>query len=50
MVQLVHPPLEVGQEYSLGTVEAPWWDVSGRSPLEILGVSPLDQVGCSVAA
>ena len=49
VVQLVYPPLEVGHKYALGTVEAPWWEVSGRSPLELLGGSPLEQVGCSVA-
>ena len=45
----MYPPLEVGHKYALGTVEAPWWEVSGRSPLELLGGSPLEQVGCSVA-
>ena len=48
VVQLVYPPLDVGQKYALGTVEAPWRKVSGQSPLKILGGSPLDQVGCSV--
>ena len=50
MVQLVYPPLEVGQEYAMGMVEAPGWEVDGRSPLELLGDSPLDQVGCCLAA
>ena len=50
MLQLLYPPLEVGQEYILGNVEAPGREFSGRSPLEMLGGSPLDQVGCCVAA
>ena len=29
VVQLVYPPLEVGQEYALGTVEEPWREVAG---------------------
>ena len=29
VVQLVYPPLEVGQEYALGTVEAPGREVAG---------------------
>ena len=37
MVQLVYQPLEVGQEYALGTVEAPGQEVARRSPLELLG-------------
>ena len=37
VVQLVYPPLEVGQEYALGTVEVPGREVAGKSPLEILG-------------
>ena len=41
VVKLVHPPLEVGQEYALGTVEAPWREVAGQSLLELLGGSPL---------
>ena len=50
VVQLVYPPLEVGQEYSLGKLEAPGREVAGRSPLELLGGSFLDHVGCCVAA
>ena len=48
VVSLVYPPLDIGHKYVLGTVEAPWRGVSGRSPLELLGGSPLEQVGCSV--
>ena len=33
VVQLVYPPLYVGNEYALGTVEAPVWEVAGQSPL-----------------
>ena len=29
VVQLVRPPLEVGQDYALGEVEAPWREVAG---------------------
>ena len=50
VVQLVYPPLEVGQDYALRTVEAPGREVDGQSPLELLGGSPLDQVGYCVAA
>ena len=50
VVQFVYPHLEVGQDYTLGTVEAPWQEVAGRSPLELLGGSPLDQVWCSVVS
>ena len=50
VVQLLYPPLEVGQEYALGTVEAPGREVVGKSPLELLGGSPLEQVGCCAAA
>ena len=46
VVQLVYTPLEVGHEYALVTVEAPEREVSGKSPLELLGGSPLEQVGC----
>ena len=50
LVQLVYPPLEVWQEYSLGKVEAPGREVAGQSPLKLLGGSSLEQVGCCVAA
>ena len=50
VVHLVYPPLEVGQEYSLGTLEAPGWEVAGRSPLELLGGYSLEHVRCCVAA
>ena len=50
MVQLVYPPLEVWKECALGAVVAPWQEVAGRSPLELLGGSPLAQVGCSIAS
>ena len=49
VVLLVYPHLEVGTKYELGAVEALWQEVSGRSPLELLGASPLDQFGCSFA-
>ena len=49
VVQLVYLPLEVGKEYALGTVEAPGREVAGQSPLDLLGVSSLYQVGCCVA-
>ena len=45
VVQLVYPPLEVGQEYVLATVESPWQEVIGRSTLELLGGYPLDKFG-----
>ena len=45
VVQLVYPPLEVGQEYVLATVESPWREVIGRSTLELLGGSPMDKFG-----
>ena len=50
MVQLLYPPLEVIQEYILGTVEAPGREVAGQSPFEMMGGSPLEQVGCCVGA
>ena len=50
LVQIVYPPLEVWQEYSLGTVEAPGREVAGQSPLDLLGVSSLYQVGFCVVA
>ena len=49
MVQLVYPHLEFGQEYALGAAEEPWWEVSGPPPLDLLGGSPLYQVGCYIA-
>ena len=50
VVQLVYPPLKVGQEYSLGKVEAPGWEVAGQLPLGIMRGSILNQVGFCVAA
>ena len=49
VVQLLYPPLEVIQEYILGTVEAPGREVAGQSPFEMMGGSPLEQVGCSIS-
>ena len=42
-------PLEVEQKYALGMVEAPWREVYGQSPLELMWGSPLEQVGCSIS-
>ena len=50
VVQLVYPPMELGQDYALGTVEVPGREVAGRSPLELLGGFPFEQVWCCVAA
>ena len=50
VVQLVYPTLEVEQEYALRAVEAPGREDAGRSPLDLLGGSPLEKVGCCVAA
>ena len=49
MVQLMYPLLEVGKEYALDTAKAPWREVAGRSPLELLVGSPLEKIGCSIA-
>ena len=46
---LVYPPLEVGPKYALGAVEVLWQELSGQAPLDLLGGSPLDKDGCSIA-
>ena len=46
---LVYPPLEVGPYYALGEVEVLWQDLSGQSPLDLLGGSPLEQDVCYIA-
>ena len=50
VVHLVYPPLEVGQEYAVKMVEALGREVADRSPLEMLGDSLLEQVGCCAAS
>ena len=50
MVHLVYPPLKVGDEYALGTAEAPGREVARQSPMEMLGGSTLAQVWRCVAA
>ena len=49
-MHLIYPPLEVGPEYAMGTMESPGQEVDGQSPLEMMGGSTVEQFGCYVAA